>query len=182
MSSNEKEVSSFLRMKALTEIRLSRKRNRQEINITKLRFIKKRKREELRAGATNAMRRIIDVNLVIRELKNRCRKCKSHPLLLTNAIQDDSLSVNRLEIVCPNCNEKNSLLLHSSEVEEKMALDVYIHSHLEAFLSIVGLPCMNQGKFIQLERPVGGAVERTASNSCSKLMEKEESLGSGFPV
>ena len=56
------------------------------------------------------------------------------------------------------------------------------HSHLEAFLSIVGLPRMNQGKFKQLERRVRGAVERTASNSCSKWMEKEKSLTSGFPV
>ena len=74
MSSNEREVSSSLRMKALTEIRLFRKRKRQEINIAKLSSIKKRKHEEPRAGATNTMRRITDVNLVIRELKNRCRK------------------------------------------------------------------------------------------------------------
>ena len=40
---------------------------------------------------------------------------------------------------------------------------------------------MNQGKFKQLERRVGGAVERTASNSRSKWMKKK-SLGSGFPV
>ena len=102
MSSNEKELSSSLRMKALTEIRLSRKRKRQEINIANLSSIKKRKHDEPRAGATNTMRRIIDVDLVISELKNGCRKCKSHSLLLTNAIQDDSLSVNRLGIVCPN--------------------------------------------------------------------------------
>ena len=68
------------------------------------------------------MRRIIDVNLVIS--KNGSRKCKSYPLLLTNAIQDDILSVNRLKIVFPNCNEKNFVLLHSSEVEEKWSLDV----------------------------------------------------------
>ena len=94
MPSNEKEVSSSLRMKDLTEIRLSRKRKRQEINIANLSSIKKRKHEEPRAGATNTMRRIIDVNLVIRELKHGCRKCKSHPLLLTNVIQDDSLCVS----------------------------------------------------------------------------------------
>ena len=71
------------------------------------------------------MRRITDVNLVISELKNGCRRCKSHPLLLTNATQDDSLSVNRLEVVCPNCNEKNYVLLHSVKVEEKMVLGCY---------------------------------------------------------
>ena len=186
MSSNENEVSSSLRMKALTEIRLSRKRKRQEINIANLSSIKNRKHDEPRARAANTMRRIIDVDLVISELKNGCRKCKSQPLLLTNAIQDDSLSVNRLGIVCPNCKEINFVLLHSSETEEKMVLGCIHtcqgHSHLEAFMSIVGLPCMNKGKFEQLERRVPNAVERTAGNSCSKWMEKEKSLGSGFPV
>ena len=65
MSSNEKEVSSSLRMKALTEIRLSRKRKKQEINIANLSSIIKQKHDEPRAGATNTMRRITDVNLVI---------------------------------------------------------------------------------------------------------------------
>ena len=108
-SSNEKEVSSSLRMKALTEICLSQKRKRQEINIANLSSIRKLKHDEPRARATNTMRRIIDVNVVISELKNGFQRCKSHPLLLTNAIQDDSLSVNRLEIVGPNCNEKKLL-------------------------------------------------------------------------
>ena len=90
MSSNEKEVSSSLRMKALTEIRLSRKRKRQEINIANLSSIKKRKHDEPRAGATNTMRGIIDVNLVISELKNGCSEnvrvahcCSQMPFKMT---------------------------------------------------------------------------------------------------
>ena len=83
MSSNGKELFSSLRMKALTEIPLSRKRKRQEINIVKLNSIEK---EEPQAGVTNTIRRIVDVNLVFRELKNGCNKCKSHPLLLTDGI------------------------------------------------------------------------------------------------
>ena len=58
--------------------------------------------------------------------------------------------------MCPNSNEKNYVLLHSSEVEEKMVLGCIHtcqgHSHLEVYLSIFGLPCMNQGKFKQSER------------------------------
>ena len=122
MSSNEKKVASSLRMKAVNENRLSQKGKRQEMNIAKLSSIKKQKFEEPRAGATNIIRSITDVDLVIRELKYGYTKYKSHPLLLTDAIRGDSLSVDRLEIVCRNCYEKNYVLLHSSEVEENMVL------------------------------------------------------------
>ena len=70
-------------------------------------------------------------------------------------------------------------------LSKKWSLDVYTlvkDIATKAFLLIVGLPCMNQAKFKQLERRVGGAVERTTNNSCSKWMEKEKLLRSGFAV
>ena len=86
MSSNEKEVSSSLRMKAPTEIRLSLKRKRQEINIAILSSIKKRKHKEPRTGATNTMRRTTDVNLPKKMDADNVRVthcCSQMPLKMT---------------------------------------------------------------------------------------------------
>ena len=75
MSSCGKKVASFLRMKTVDENRISRKRKRQETNIyCKAVLHQKQNFVKPRAGATNTIRRIIDVDLVIRELKKWMQK------------------------------------------------------------------------------------------------------------
>ena len=68
--------------------------------------------------------------------------------------------------------ECSTLLLHSEEVEDKVALaSIHTgigHSHIEGIFSIIGLPSIGQKSFKDKERKVGTAIEEVAKDSCHK--------------
>ena len=124
------------------------------------------------------VRRIADFDLIIDQLEPGCRKCKVSPLKITNAYLSYTLHPKRMRVVCENCQTQNSLIIHSREVEERLVLSCLHtgigHSHLEALLNIIGLPCMAEGTFKDVEKSVGHTVQTAQSESCTNAKTKQE--------
>ena len=67
------------------------------------------------------MRKIAYFDLVVNQLNNGCKVCSATPLSLTRCKVEDVSDPNLLLIVCQQCNAKSRIIIHSSEVEEKLA-------------------------------------------------------------
>ena len=68
------------------------------------------------------IRKIADFDLIVNQLNDGWKVCSATPLLLTR-LKDENVSFpNLLLIVCQKCNVKNRIIIHLSEVEEKLAL------------------------------------------------------------
>ena len=67
-------------------------------------FLPKRIRDD-KSFKMIRLRRIVDFQLLIRELKNGCRYCRQRPQLLSEGILPDQRSQNpdKIQIMCPNC-------------------------------------------------------------------------------
>eukprot|EP00112_Aurelia_sp_Birch-Aquarium-sp1_P014841 Seg323.9 transcript_id=Seg323.9/GoldUCD/mRNA.D3Y31 product="hypothetical protein" protein_id=Seg323.9/GoldUCD/D3Y31 len=175
----EKIDGKAARLHAARKTDLSRKRAIKETKIENL--VAKKRRIEIHEGKEKPrVRRIVHIDSLVLQLQNGCSQCKVSPLNLTGTSFEKNCSVNRLEIICDKCHSKNVVTLHSSEVEEEMVLGCIHtglgHSHLEAFLSITGLPCIAEEKFKVLERKVGAAVESIARESVERWREKEKNV------
>ena len=70
---------------------------------------------------TKTIRKIADFDLIINQLSDGCKICSATPLLLTRCEVEDVTYPNLLLIVCQECNSENRIIIHSSEVEEKLA-------------------------------------------------------------
>ena len=64
---------------------------------------------------------IADFDLIINQLNDYCKICSATPLLLTRCKLEDVSHLNLLLIVCQQSNAENRIIIHSSEVEEKLA-------------------------------------------------------------
>ena len=67
------------------------------------------------------IRKIVNFDLIVNQLNNGCKVCSATPLLLTRCKAGDVSDQNLLLIVCQQCNAENRIIIHSSEVEEKLA-------------------------------------------------------------
>ena len=101
-----------------------RKRCSRNEKLAKVRVVKQRKPNEaepvLQEKITKATRKIADFNLIINQLNDGCKICSAAPLLLTISKIEDVSQPNLLLIVCQECNAENKIIIHSSEVEEKL--------------------------------------------------------------
>ena len=121
------------------------------------------------------LRRIVDIHLLIRELKNGCRYCGQRPQLLSEGILPDQRSQNpdKIQIMCPSCKRLSHVSINnSSEIYEKFVLACLHtgtgHSHLDSYLNIVGLPSITNQKFKSIERKVGKEIEQVEEESFKK--------------
>ena len=180
--SPEKKDYSFLR--EAKERHKARKRRNAEIARANLKSKRERLAETIAEATENAgenvgnrtIRRTVDLNLLIEELKNGCKKCKRSPLLLTNA-NPFSSSSNRLEVICQKCRTDNYVALHSEEVEENSIHTGQVYSReelVEAFSSIVDVPCMAEENLKNLDNKGEAAIEETALQNCGKKLEDEK--------
>ena len=70
---------------------------------------------------TKLIQKIADVDLIVNQLNDGCDVCSATPLLLTGCEAEDVSHLNLLLIVRQECNAENRIIIHSSEVEEKLA-------------------------------------------------------------
>ena len=49
-------------------------------------------------------------------------------------------------------------------------------THVEGFLSIIGLRCFSVGTYKTIERKVGPAIEKVACDSCTKWKKEKERI------
>ena len=124
--------------------------------------------------------RIVDFELIVKQLEKGCQKCMSSPLLLTDSILDLNSYPNRLVVLCHKCDSENKIAINSEEVEDKAALTSINtgigHSHFEGIFSIIGLPRIAHRSFKDRERKVGTAIEEVAKDSCHKWKIDEQKI------
>ena len=66
-------------------------------------------------------RKIAYFDLIVEQINNGCEVCSATPLFLTRCKAEDVSESNLLLVVCQQCNAENRIIIHSSEVEEKLA-------------------------------------------------------------
>ena len=70
---------------------------------------------------TKLIGKIAHFDLIVNQLNNGCKVCSANSLLLTKYKVEDVSDPNLLLIVCQQCNAESRIIIHSSEVEEKLA-------------------------------------------------------------
>ena len=136
--------------------------------------------ETIQSNNIPNIRRIADLDLIIKGMQEGCNQLSNTALLLTDYDISNLHHPKSLMVICQNCNKKCKIKIHSDEVEEKLVLG-FLHigigfTHVKGLLSIVGFPCFSNGSYKKTERRIEPALENVACESCLKSKQVEEKL------
>ena len=100
------------------------KKRKREMRNSHLENLRKKQKLEPVQETDNCpgIRRIADIDLIIKQLQEGCKKCLFGLIMLPESDLSDVNHLNSLMVICQNCKHRSKVKIHSDEVEDKIIL------------------------------------------------------------